>query len=95
MVKLQLRVVGAICIGSEKENSQKMTGDYIVTVQQRLGLSDTKLAAALGVTRQTVGNWKKGRPCPALARNAIRWMLELRRLEPANDNLPRHVQVRL
>jgi DNA-binding transcriptional regulator YiaG len=72
-----------------------MHADEILSVQQRLGLSDTKLAAALGVTRQTVGNWKRGKACPRLARNAIRWMLELRRLEPANDNLPRAVQVQL
>lgn len=42
-----------------------MTPTEILAVQIELGhLSDTKLAAVLGVTRQTVGNWKKGRSMP-------------------------------
>ena len=64
------------------------TPDYVRDVQQRLGLSDTKLAAALGVTRQTVGNWRKGKCCPAFVVVALRGLMELRRLDPANDNLP-------
>lgn len=64
-------------------------------VQQMLGLSDGKLAAALGVTRQTVRNWRTGRKFPPFASNAISWMLELRRLDPANDNLPPSVRVKL
>lgn len=71
-----------------------MTADDVQEIQQRLGLSDTKISAALGVTRQTWRNWRRGEKCPAIAQNAIRWMMELRRLEPANDNLPASVQFR-
>lgn len=46
------------------------------------------MAQALGVTRQTWRNWRLGCKCPLLAQNAMRWMLELRRISPANDNLP-------
>jgi transcriptional regulator with XRE-family HTH domain len=65
-----------------------MTPDELVAIQQRLGLSDSRMAKALGVTRQTWRNWRTGRAFPALARNALRWMLELRRVSPSNDNLP-------
>lgn len=65
----------------------------VMAVQAELGMSDTKLAAALGVTRQTWANWRKGRPMPRLAQNAIRWMLTVRQLDAANDNLPRHIRV--
>lgn len=64
-------------------NSQELTD-----LQHRLGLSDNRMAQALGVTRQTWRNWRTGRPCPPLAQNAIRWLLELRRIQPANDNIP-------
>ena len=64
----------------------------IVSLQQRLGLSDQKLASCLGVTRQTVRNWRRGCKCPRAMQNAIRWMLEVRRLDPANDNLPKHLR---
>jgi DNA-binding transcriptional regulator YiaG len=67
----------------------------IIEVQQLLGLSDGKLALALGVTRQTVRNWRRGCKFPPFAQNAIAWMLELRRLDPANDNLPPGVRVKL
>lgn len=72
-----------------------MTASDFRAVQQQLELSDGKLALALGVTRQTVRNWRTGSPCPLFAQNAIRWMLELRRLDPANDNLPKGVRVNL
>ena len=72
-----------------------MNDQKIINIQQYLGMSDRKLALALGVQRQTVRNWRIGRPCPVLAQNALRWMLELRRLDPANDNLPPQVKVRL
>lgn len=67
----------------------------IVVIQQHLGLSDGKLGAAIGVQRQTVRNWRVGRPCPELAQNALRWVLELRRLDPSNDNLPDGLRVKL
>ena len=69
-----------------------MGRDEIIAIQNQLGLSDTKIAAALGITRQTWANWRRGRPCPPLAQNALRWMLTLRRLDPANDNLPQAVR---
>lgn len=69
-----------------------MTPDDIIGIQQKLGLSDGKMAQALGVTRQTVRNWRRGCKCPPFACNALRWMMELRRLDPANDNLPARVR---
>lgn len=69
-----------------------MTSEEFRNIQQKLGLSDGKLADALGVTRQTVRNWRRGCKCPLFAQNAIRWMLELRRLDPANDNLPQLIR---
>lgn len=72
-----------------------MTQQDIIAIQQMLGLSDAKMAASLGITRQTFRNWRTGRACPPLAQNAIRWMMELRRIEPANDNLPQTVRVKL
>ena len=72
-----------------------MSPDELVTIQAMLGLSDRKMAAALGITRQTVANWKRGKPFPAIAATAIQWMMTLRRLDPANDNLPRQVRVKL
>jgi DNA-binding transcriptional regulator YiaG len=65
----------------------------ISDIQKSLGLSDGKMAAALGVTRQTWRNWRTGRPCPAFSQNAMRWMMELRRVSPANDNLPERMRV--
>ena len=65
-----------------------MTPEELLEMQRTLGLSDGKMAQALGVTRQTWRNWRRGCKCPAFAQNALRWMMELRRLSPANDNLP-------
>ena len=69
-----------------------MTPKDISEIQRALGLSDNRLAQALGVTRQTVRNWRNGCMCPMLAQNALRWMLELRRIAPENDNLPDRVR---
>ena len=65
-----------------------MTAAELRALQEKLGLSDSKMAQALGVTRQTYRNWRTGRTIPILAQNAIRWLLELRRVAPANDNIP-------
>ena len=65
-----------------------MTSSEISAIQQELGLSDAKLAQSLGITRQTVRNWRKGMACPIFAQNALKWMMELRRLDANNDNLP-------
>lgn len=51
-------------------------------------MSDGKLAKALGVTRQTVRNWRRGCKVPQFADNSIRWLLALQQVDPANDNLP-------
>lgn len=64
-------------------------------MQQALGLSDGKMAKALGVTRQTFRNWRRGCKCPTFAQNSLRWMMELRRISPANDNLPQQLRVKL
>ena len=69
-----------------------MTPERITALQNNLGLSDNRMAAALGVTRQTFRNWRRGCKCPQLAQNAMRWMIELRRLSPANDNLPDRIR---
>lgn len=70
-----------------------MTKEEILEVQQKLGLSDGKMAQAIGVTRQTWRNWRRGEKCPAFAQNALRWMMELRKVSPANDNLPSRIRV--
>lgn len=72
-----------------------MKPEEILAVQRQLGLSDTKIAAALGITRQTWRNWRTGQTCPVFAQKALVWMMTLRKLDPANDNLPRHVRVEL
>lgn len=69
-----------------------MGPEDIKAVQHELGLSDGKMAEALGVTRQTWRNWRRGCKCPLFAQNAMRWMMTLRRLDPANDNLPAKVK---
>lgn len=69
-----------------------MTTEEIISIQNELGLSDGKMAQALGVTRQTWRNWRRGCKCPAFAQNGLRWMMELRRLDAANDNLPTRVR---
>lgn len=65
-----------------------MSPNELIEIQQRLGLSDNRMAQALGITRQTWRNWRTGKKVPTLAKNAIRWVMELRRVSPANDNLP-------
>lgn len=69
-----------------------MTPEKICEIQRVLGLSDNKMAKAIGVTRQTWRNWRNGCKCPLFAQNALRWMIELRRLSPANDNLPERIR---
>lgn len=69
-----------------------MHSEFVINIQKELGLSDGKLARAIGVTRQTVRNWRRGQSCPVFALNALRWMMELRRLDAANDNLPQGVR---
>lgn len=69
-----------------------MTPEEIASIQRELDLSDGKMAQSLGVTRQTWRNWRRGCKCPLFAQNALRWMMELRRVSPANDNLPPKVR---
>lgn len=70
-----------------------MTIEEINSIQKELGLSDGKMAQSLGVTRQTWRNWRRGCKCPVFAQNSLRWMMELRRLSPANDNLPQKIRI--
>lgn len=70
----------------------KTGSEDVFEIQKQLGLSDTKFAEAVGVTRQTIRNWRRGISVPRFARNALRWMMELRRIDPANDNLPPKVR---
>ena len=72
-----------------------MAPEEIKEIQEKLGLSDGKMADAIGVTRQTWRNWRTGRACPSFVQNALGWMMELRRLEPANDNLPDRIRVKV
>jgi hypothetical protein len=72
-----------------------MTPEEIIAIQKELNLSDGKMAQALGVTRQTWRNWRRGCKCPLFAQNALRWMMELRRLDAANDNLPQRLRTPL
>lgn len=69
-----------------------MNHEDIAELQRKLGLSDGKMANALGVTRQTWRNWRTGKPCPEFAQNALCWLMELRRLSPANDNIPKYMR---
>ncbi len=64
----------------------------LIEIQKKLGLSDGKMAKALGITRQTWRNWRSGKAMPELAQNALRWLMELRRLAPANDNIPERMR---
>lgn len=70
-----------------------MTSDEIASIQAKLGLSDGRMAIALGVTRQTWRNWRRGEPCPVFVQNSLRWLMELRRVSPSNDNLPERFRV--
>lgn len=70
-----------------------MTSDEIASIQTKLGLSDGRMAMALGVTRQTWRNWRRGEPCPVFVQNSLRWLMELRRVSPSNDNLPERFRV--
>lgn len=69
-----------------------MDSNEIARIQNVLGLSDSKMAASLGVTRQTWRNWRTGKVCPPFAMNALRWLMELRRVSPSNDNLPERMR---
>ena len=63
-------------------------GRDFVSIYNNLGISDGKLADAIGVTRQTVRNWRKSNSCPTFALNAMLWLSELRVADPINDNIP-------
>lgn len=70
-----------------------MTPEKLIELQNLLGLSDGKMAKALGITRQTWRNWRRGCKCPVLAQNSIRWMMAVRKLDPENDNLPEQIRI--
>jgi DNA-binding transcriptional regulator YiaG len=68
--------------------------EKIIEIQSRLGLSDGKIAKALGITRQTWRNWRRGSTCPQFASMSLQCIMELRRLDPVNDNLPATLRFR-
>lgn len=65
-----------------------MPDKFATDLQRRLGLSDSKMAEALKITRQTWRNWRTGKSFPPFAYQALIFMAELRRLDARNDNLP-------
>lgn len=71
-----------------------MTPEEFQAIQADLGLSDASMAKALGVTRQTVANWRTGHSgwkrgrLPGMVATALRNLVELRRLDPGNRKLP-------
>lgn len=69
-----------------------MPDKFATELQRRLGLSDSKMADALKITRQTWRNWRTGKSFPPFAHQALVFMAELRRLDAKNDNLPRVIR---
>ena len=66
--------------------------DQVIELQRRLGLRDTEIARALGVTRQTWRNWRKGRTIPYFVGHGLKAIGELYNLDPANENLPEGIR---
>lgn len=70
-----------------------MTPEEFEACRLRMGLSCLAMARALNLTPVTIHNYRSGRAtirkCVA---NAVRWMCELHRLDPANDNLPKDLR---
>ncbi|MEB3281730.1 MAG: helix-turn-helix transcriptional regulator [Lyngbya sp.] len=66
-------------------NMKKNIPLLILTLRQRLGLSQEKLAAQLGVSFQTVNRWERGHTQPSqLALHAIKQKLIDMELEGAD-----------
>ena len=42
-----------------------MTGEEILTLRERLEMSQDAMAKKLGVSRQTINNWESGRKRPS------------------------------
>ena len=64
----------------------------VAEIQHRLGLKDTEIARALGITRQTWRNWRLGRTIPYFVGHGLKAISELYRLDPANENLPESIR---
>lgn len=47
-----------------------MISDKLLALRKRSGMSQQEVASAIGVTRQTVGNWELGQGSPALDKAA-------------------------
>ncbi|MBM6868549.1 helix-turn-helix transcriptional regulator [Collinsella tanakaei] len=47
-----------------------MISDKLLALRKRSGMSQQEVASAIGVTRQTVGNWGLGQGSPALDKAA-------------------------
>mgnify|MGYP003103160480 CR=1 FL=1 len=63
-----------------------MIADKLLALRKRSGLSQQEVAAAIGVTRQTISNWALGQGSPALDKAA-----ELARLYEAGSACDLHV----
>ena len=63
-------------------------------LRAEMGLSPGKMAAALGIERQTYAGWMQGRPgwkrgkFPPFKALSIKILLELRAIDPSNPELP-------
>ncbi|MBL0946235.1 MAG: hypothetical protein IBJ04_18115 [Hydrogenophaga sp.] len=71
-----------------------MTPEQLAQWQDDLGLSDERMARALGLTRQTWRNWrvghsgwKRGR-LPPNVQTALRYLWTLMEVDPHNHTLP-------
>ncbi len=71
-----------------------MNAGFALELQRELGLTDTAMARALKITRQTWRNWRTGKSFPPFAAQSLVIMSELRRVDAANDNLPELIRVR-
>jgi DNA-binding transcriptional regulator YiaG len=63
-----------------------MDSDEVRRIRQQLGVTQGKLARALGVSRALVGRWEAGTEKPSsMAANFLNLLLELRRVVKALD----------
>lgn len=71
-----------------------MNAGFALELQRELGLTDTAMARALKITRQTWRNWRTGRSFPPFAAQSLVILSELRRIDSDNDSLPELVRVK-
>jgi DNA-binding transcriptional regulator YiaG len=67
-----LQMLKPCLTSSEGKHNNRMTKEQLNKLQAEKQLSDSKLAALIGVTRSTVWKWRTGRhPIPHIAEVAI------------------------